>query len=136
MDSESAILERGGIVIDEAMRAPNSLSFKVAGAMGGNMWQENWIKPDTPPGQRDHNSRGSMQWRNSGADPWDRRLDNLMKVPDWDTLPAQVRFFKWECRNNPRFTRSGKSYKTNATITAIALPGHPHCRHNGVLRMP
>lgn len=90
MTSRDSILANAQIVVRELMAEPNALPLKSACAVAGNGWQENLMQPVTR-GAKDHGSDGLLQWRLD-------RLENLQKLKDWDTLPVQCQFFKWECQ--------------------------------------
>lgn len=92
MPSEARILANARVVLREAMSEPDPLPLKSAAALGGNAWQENLMEPLTL-GPKDHGSDGLLQWRLG-------RLAELKRQPNWDTLPAQVRFFKLECKRD------------------------------------
>lgn len=115
-DTQSDIIARGRIFIQELMSAPMPLPLLSACAVAGNGWQENLLKPVTI-GAKDHGSDGVMQWRLG-------RLTELEHLPEWETLQVQARFFKTECQR-PQYARlwtdlvAGK--KSLETLTANVM---------------
>lgn len=88
--TDEEILSNARIVIRELMSEPDALPLISAVAAAANAWQENKMQPVTL-GQKDHGSDGLWQWRLD-------RLDLLQRIPNWNTIPAQVKYFKSECK--------------------------------------
>jgi len=74
------------------MSEPDAFPLVSACAVAGNGWQENSMQPLTL-GAKDHGSDGLMQWRLG-------RLTELQRIPGWQTLQVQCRFFKMECKRD------------------------------------
>lgn len=76
------------------MSSPDAFPKKSAAAVCGNGGVENRMRPVTT-GRKDHGSDGLLQWRLD-------RLDELKrKFPEtWNTLEAQCKFFKIECKRD------------------------------------
>lgn len=122
MPDKSRILSNARIVVRELMSEPDAIPLISACAVAGNGWQENLMEPVTT-GTKDHGSDGLLQWRLD-------RLEALQRLPGWNTLPVQCRFFKMECKRDyptlwAQLTNPGKRSLENLTLNVCDLYERP-----------